>query len=273
MSPARLSYYVRLCAWTLARAHARSRRPRRHRRLSRLRPRLRPRARGVRRALRRPERARPRRAGDRGPRRPRRRRARGLTAVRSLRRLVPAVAWLPRYDRRWLRGDVIAGIAVTALIVPKNLGYAGIAGIPLAERPLRGGGRRDHLRALLHVAADLDRAELVARGGRGRRRDRRPALAGEEAAQLVAAITLATGAAVPAARHLQAGLDRAVPVQGGRHRLPRRRRHRRRHRRAAQAHRHGRGGDSAWRELASLDRVARRHARDDAARRAPSRSR
>ncbi|HYI32747.1 MAG TPA: SulP family inorganic anion transporter, partial [Glaciibacter sp.] len=33
--------------------------------------------------------------------------------------------------RHWLRGDVIAGVTVAALIVPKNLGYAGIAGIPL----------------------------------------------------------------------------------------------------------------------------------------------
>ena len=41
------------------------------------------------------------------------------------------VGWLRSYDRRWLRGDLIAGIAVAALIVPKNLGYAGIAGIPL----------------------------------------------------------------------------------------------------------------------------------------------
>jgi hypothetical protein len=46
-------------------------------------------------------------------------------------RLVPALRWLPRYERRWLRGDVTAGIAVTALVVPKNLGYAGIAGVPL----------------------------------------------------------------------------------------------------------------------------------------------
>ena len=36
-----------------------------------------------------------------------------------------------RYDRTWLRGDLVAGVAVAALIVPKNLGYAGIAGIPL----------------------------------------------------------------------------------------------------------------------------------------------
>ena len=41
------------------------------------------------------------------------------------------VGWTRSYDRSWLRGDLIAGVAVAALIVPKNLGYAGIAGIPL----------------------------------------------------------------------------------------------------------------------------------------------
>ncbi len=45
--------------------------------------------------------------------------------------MVPIVGWLRTYDRKWLRGDLVAGIAVAALIVPKNLGYAGIAGIPL----------------------------------------------------------------------------------------------------------------------------------------------
>src|SRR5258705_3778685 len=55
----------------------------------------------------------------------------GKPKDRRLARLVPAVAWLPHYERKWLRGDVIAGVAVTALVVPKNLGYAGIAGIPL----------------------------------------------------------------------------------------------------------------------------------------------
>ena len=46
-------------------------------------------------------------------------------------RFVPIVGWIGSYQRRWLRGDLIAGFAVAALIVPKNLGYAGIAGIPL----------------------------------------------------------------------------------------------------------------------------------------------
>ena len=48
-----------------------------------------------------------------------------------VRRWLPITQWLGSYDRRWLRGDLIAGVAVAALIVPKNLGYAGIAGIPL----------------------------------------------------------------------------------------------------------------------------------------------
>ena len=47
------------------------------------------------------------------------------------RTLVPLVRQLRTYNRQWLRGDLVAGVVVAALIVPKNLGYAGIAGIPL----------------------------------------------------------------------------------------------------------------------------------------------
>ena len=97
--------------------------------------------------------------------------------------------WLPEYDRRWLRGDLAAGVAVTALIVPKNLGYAGIAGVPLQNGLYAAAAGGDHLRALLHLPAHLDRAELLARGRRRRRRVR-PGSAASEAAQLVAAIAL-----------------------------------------------------------------------------------
>ena len=51
--------------------------------------------------------------------------------ARRSRGLVPIVGWIRSYDRSWLRGDLIAGVTVAALIVPKNLGYAGIAGVPL----------------------------------------------------------------------------------------------------------------------------------------------
>ncbi len=49
---------------------------------------------------------------------------------RSWRRL-PIVAWLPRYERGWVRGDVLAGAVVAALAVPQALGYASIAGAPV----------------------------------------------------------------------------------------------------------------------------------------------
>lgn len=53
------------------------------------------------------------------------------TPERNRWRFVPIAGWIRTYDRRWLKSDLIAGAAVAALIVPKNLGYAGIAGIPL----------------------------------------------------------------------------------------------------------------------------------------------
>ncbi|HEY8281012.1 MAG TPA: SulP family inorganic anion transporter [Leifsonia sp.] len=44
---------------------------------------------------------------------------------------IPIIGQLRSYNRAWLRADLIAGVTVAALIVPKNLGYAGIAGVPL----------------------------------------------------------------------------------------------------------------------------------------------
>ncbi len=49
----------------------------------------------------------------------------------NLVRVLPIAGWLPKYERSCLRGDIAAGIAVTAMIVPKDLGYAGIAGVPV----------------------------------------------------------------------------------------------------------------------------------------------
>jgi SulP family sulfate permease len=48
-----------------------------------------------------------------------------------LSRVLPIAGQLGSYDRSWLRGDLVAGVVVAALIIPKSLGYAGIAGIPL----------------------------------------------------------------------------------------------------------------------------------------------
>lgn len=46
-------------------------------------------------------------------------------------RFLPILRWAPQYNRAYLRPDLIAGVTVTALIVPKNLGYAEIAKVPI----------------------------------------------------------------------------------------------------------------------------------------------
>jgi sulfate permease, SulP family len=111
----------------------------------------------------------------------------GVVGVR-----LPIAEWLPSYDRRWLRGDVAAGVAVTALIVPKDLGYAGIAGVPL-QNGLYAAAAGAIIYALFctsrqistgpssSLAAVAGGAVLAAGLGEG------------DAAQLVAAITLVSG--------------------------------------------------------------------------------
>jgi high affinity sulfate transporter 1 len=42
---------------------------------------------------------------------------------------LPVFAWVPVYDRRWLRGDLLAGLTVWAVLVPEALAYASIAGV------------------------------------------------------------------------------------------------------------------------------------------------
>jgi SulP family sulfate permease len=46
-----------------------------------------------------------------------------------LRRFVPILAWLPAYRRAWLTRDVLAGVTITALLVPEGMAYAELAGM------------------------------------------------------------------------------------------------------------------------------------------------
>ena len=38
-------------------------------------------------------------------------------------------SWVPGYDRSWIRGDLVAGLTVWAVLVPEALAYAAIAGV------------------------------------------------------------------------------------------------------------------------------------------------
>jgi high affinity sulfate transporter 1 len=48
----------------------------------------------------------------------------------SPRRLLPGAARLRRYERAWLRGDLLAGITVAAYLIPQVMAYAEVAGLP-----------------------------------------------------------------------------------------------------------------------------------------------
>src|SRR4051794_26674543 len=111
----------------------------------------------------------------------------------TLRRLLPIVDWLPRYDRSLLRGDVAAGVAVTALIVPKNLGYAGIAGVPL-QNGLYAAAAGALIYALFCTSRQISTGPSSSLAAVAGGAVVTAGLAGKQAAQLVAAIALFTGA-------------------------------------------------------------------------------
>src|SRR6185503_13434129 len=115
------------------------------------------------------------------------RRRRGLAGY------LPALTWLPNYDRRWLRTDITAGIAVTAMIVPKNLGYAEIAGVPV-QNGLYAAAAGALIYALFctsrHISTGPSSSLAALAGGAVLV----TGLVGADAAQLVAAVTVVTGA-------------------------------------------------------------------------------
>src|SRR4051812_43215761 len=110
----------------------------------------------------------------------------------TLRRLLPILDWLPRYDRSLLRGDVAAGVAVTALIVPKNLGYAGIAGVPL-QNGLYAAAAGALIYALFCTSRQISTGPSSSLAAVAGGAVLVTGLGGAQAAQLVAAITLVTG--------------------------------------------------------------------------------
>src|SRR3954468_1569050 len=106
--------------------------------------------------------------------------------------LLPIAKWLPLYDRAWFRGDLTAAVAVTALIVPKNLGYAGIAGVPL-QNGLYAAAAGAIIYALFATSRQISTGPSSALAAVAGSAVLATGLAGGQAAELVAAIALATG--------------------------------------------------------------------------------
>jgi SulP family sulfate permease len=62
---------------------------------------------------------------DHVPRRPE------LDSQESQPGLIPCIGWLSRYQKEWLRPDVTAGLTAAAVVIPKAMAYATIAGLPV----------------------------------------------------------------------------------------------------------------------------------------------
>jgi len=45
--------------------------------------------------------------------------------------VLPILRWLPLYERRWFRADLIAGLTLWGILVPEGIAYAGLAGAPV----------------------------------------------------------------------------------------------------------------------------------------------
>jgi SulP family sulfate permease len=108
-------------------------------------------------------------------------------------RLLPIREWLPRYDRGLLRGDLAAGIAVTALIVPKNLGYAEIAGVPV-QNGLYAAAAGALIYAMFGTCRQISTGPSSGLAAVAGGAVVASSIAGDKAPDLVAAITLVSGA-------------------------------------------------------------------------------
>jgi SulP family sulfate permease len=109
-------------------------------------------------------------------------------------RVLPIVSWLPNYQRGWLRPDLIAGVTVSALVVPKALGYASIAGVPI-QYGLYAAAAGALLYALFGTSKQIATgpSSALSAVAAGALVSAGISAGGEEAVEMVAAITIGSG--------------------------------------------------------------------------------
>jgi high affinity sulfate transporter 1 len=114
------------------------------------------------------------------------------TAPSGIARFLPILQWAPQYKREWLRVDLVAGLAVAALVVPKSLGYAGIAGVPI-QHGLFAAAAGTILYALFGTARQISTGPSSALAAVAGSAVVLSAVSGDDAVTLVASITVLTG--------------------------------------------------------------------------------
>jgi sulfate permease, SulP family len=107
-------------------------------------------------------------------------------------RVLPIAGWAPRYQRAWLRPDLIAGLTVAALVVPKALGYAGIAEVPI-QYGLYAAAAGTILYALFCTSRQISTGPSAALSAVAAGAVLGAAATGNEAVTMVASITFVSG--------------------------------------------------------------------------------
>jgi len=51
--------------------------------------------------------------------------------LKTIRKFIPILDWLPKYSKKWLRPDILAGLTTAAVVIPQSMAYATIAGLPV----------------------------------------------------------------------------------------------------------------------------------------------
>ena len=53
-----------------------------------------------------------------------------INSLMSIKSFIPILDWLPNYNKKWLKGDIAAGLTVGVMLIPQGMAYASIAGLP-----------------------------------------------------------------------------------------------------------------------------------------------
>src|SRR5215475_10099610 len=56
-----------------------------------------------------------------------------LSRFINWRSLLPIAAWLPKYEKKFLTFDLVAGITLASFVLPESMAYATLAGLPVQE--------------------------------------------------------------------------------------------------------------------------------------------
>ena len=108
----------------------------------------------------------------------------------------PVFRSLRGYQRSWLRGDVVAGLTVWAVLVPEALAYASIAGVsPVVGLHAAFGSSRHLVTGPMSATAALSAAAVA----------RSPPQGSDQFVQLTVALAITTGVAAVVAGLLRLG--------------------------------------------------------------------